>query len=62
MKTREEAIASGSPRYSGFPCPAHGEIERYTLSGNCCECSRIQAGLATKKARARYRAARQRGS
>lgn len=57
--TRIESIRAGLPRYTGSACPRHGEVERYTLSGNCCECARASAIIHNRAARDKYRAAKE---
>jgi hypothetical protein len=52
---RQEAIASGSPRYfTGMAC-VHGHVaERYTTNKSCCECANATANKTKSKNRAKY--------
>lgn len=53
--SRQEAIESGAAKYfTGAECKRGHVSERWTLTGNCCQCTRE----ATDRARDRVRAAR----
>lgn len=52
---RTEAKSKGLKRYVGEPCP-HGHTERFTSTGKCCECKRLDARARYKADPERYRA------
>lgn len=41
QKRRAAALASGNPRYTGAPCKACGNKERYAKHNKCCHCSAV---------------------
>lgn len=46
---RLAAAKAGNVRYVGRPCVRCGCADRYTASGQCCECSRVKAAKRYRK-------------